>query len=85
MDTTQLGTQAEEWNKKLTVLAMTKREIFYQKLHDASYNDPELDILKDILGAGTFKMSDRAWDMTGEASKIIGMEAIALAVGMVTA
>ena len=63
---------------------MAKREIFYQKLYNTDQTDPDLKLLQDILGAGTFKMSDRAWDITGEVASMIAMEAVAIAAGTIT-
>ncbi|EKD29402.1 MAG: hypothetical protein ACD_78C00422G0005 [uncultured bacterium (gcode 4)] len=75
----------EEWNRKLTILVMTKKEVFYQKLYNMDQSNPELKVLQDILGAGTFDMSDRAVDITWEVASMIVIEAIAIGAGMVTA
>lgn len=77
--------KAEEWNRKLTILSMAKREIFYQKLYNADQTDPELKMLQNIMGATTFTMSDRSLLLTGEVATMLAIEAIAIAAGTVTA
>lgn len=45
---------------------MAKREIVYQTLYNKAQNSEELKLLQDILGAGTWKMSDKSWDISKE-------------------
>ncbi len=71
-------------NEKLTILMSAKREIAYQNLYNKKDLSPELALLQNILGAGSTKMSDKSWEISKEVAGMIGMEAIAIAAGMVT-
>lgn len=64
---------------------VAKREIVYQTLYNKVQTSDELKLLQDILGAGTWKMSDKSWDISKEVGGMIAMEAIAIAAGVVTA
>jgi len=58
--------EARKMNEKLTVLAVAKREIMYQKLYNQKNLSPDLMLAQDIMGAADFDMSDKSWDVSKE-------------------
>lgn len=62
-----------------------KREIVYQNLYNKTNLPQELALLQNIIGAGSMKMSDKSWEISTEIAGMIGMEAVAIAAGVVTA
>ena len=76
---------ARIWNEKLTIVAMTKREIVYQKLYGKTGLSPELSMAQDIMWATRFGVSDKASEISSEIAQMIAIEAIAIAAGAVTA
>jgi len=75
---------ARKNNEQLTVLALAKREIMYQKLYNKDLQW-ELLLAQSIMGATTLGMSDKSWDVSKEIGWMIAMEAFAIAAGVVTA
>lgn len=86
----QLARARDEYRAS-SIASIAKKEIMYQYLaKDAGLTggkskDTELKTLEGILGVGTLRMSDRAWDITGEAAQFLAIEALAIGVGVVTA
>lgn len=90
IDAVQLA-KARDAFRASSIASVGKKEIMFQYLSkDAGLTggkstDAELKTLEGILGVGTLRMSDRAWDITGEAAQFLAIEAIAIGVGVVTA
>lgn len=71
--------------KDMITLAQAKREVAYLKLYNKTWLSPELALYQDILGAGTWDMSDKAWDFSKEAAIFVGIEACAMVAWALTA
>lgn len=53
--------------------------------HGIIAKDTELTVLSDIMGVGTFNLSDRSKEISREVAINIGIEAVAIAAGLLTA
>lgn len=53
--------------------------------HGTVANDTELTVLSDIMGVGTWNPSDRSVDISKEVAIALGIEAVAIAAGLLTA
>lgn len=64
---------------------MAKKEIMYQRLYNNKDLSGELKMAQDIMGAGTWDLSDKSKEISMEVAGMIGMEALAIAAGAITA
>lgn len=89
IDAMQLA-KARESFRAMSIGTIGKKEVMYRYLSkDAGImggnsKDTEMQTLEKILGVGTLRMSDRAWDITGEVASFMAVEAIAIAAGVFT-
>lgn len=83
--------RAEETFRKNTKSFAVKKylmERFLEKKADSRgtvAKDTELTILSDIMGVGRFNLSDRSKEISQEVAINIGIEAVAIAAGLLTA